>query len=186
MMRRAASQYTVAAHVLNARQKLGSFAHLYLAGFLLGVFALTAFFSTPYHSDLARPHTLIDAGACDTTAAGPALPQRTLTADEFTSPLLVPADPLRATATASHAAAAKAAAAQAQAAASEVLEVTSGPPASCHSEPGAEYAGEDVIVWGDQNPKVCPGFVWQHSITRWLEDSFSCKDNVGRGLSSQR
>lgn len=57
--------------------------------------------------------------------------------------------------TASHAAAAKAAAAQAQAAASQVLEVTSAPPAACHSEPGAEYAGEDVIVWGDQNPKVC-------------------------------
>lgn len=63
MMRRAASQYSVQAHVLNARAKLGSYAHLYLAGFLLGIFALTAFFSTPYNSDLARPHTLIDAGA---------------------------------------------------------------------------------------------------------------------------
>jgi hypothetical protein len=57
-----------------------------------------------------------------------------------------------ATATATHAAAAKAAAAQAQAAASEVM--IKAQPDTCHTEQGAEYAGEDVIEWGNQNLKV--------------------------------
>jgi hypothetical protein len=56
------------------------------------------------------------------------------------------------TATASHAAAAKAAAAQAQAAADGML--AAAPPGQCHTEQGAEYAGEDVIVWGTDNLKV--------------------------------
>lgn len=125
-MRRAAS-YSVQAHVLSARSKLGSYAHLYLLLFFLSVFALTAFFSAPHHTDLVRhtnQHTLVDGGGS-----------------------------LRGTATASHAAAAQAAAAQAQAAASEVLAVT--PSDGCHTEQGAEYAGEDVIAWGNENLKVC-------------------------------
>lgn len=60
-MRRAGS-YNVQAHVLNARAKLGSYAHLYLLVFLLAIFALTAFFSAPHHSQLTHAH-LSDRGA---------------------------------------------------------------------------------------------------------------------------
>lgn len=48
-MRRAGSTYWV----LQARSKLGSYAHLYLLLFLLSIFALTSFFSAPHNQPLA-------------------------------------------------------------------------------------------------------------------------------------
>ncbi len=63
MMRRAGSAYNVQAHVLSARAKLGSYAHIYLLVFLLSIFALTSFFSAPHSNHLAH-HPANARGTC--------------------------------------------------------------------------------------------------------------------------
>lgn len=59
-MRRRGS-YSIQAHVVAARAKLGSYAHLYLLLFMLSIFALAAFFSAPHSSQLSNnQHTIVD------------------------------------------------------------------------------------------------------------------------------
>lgn len=66
-MRRMGS-YNVHSHVLSARAKLGSYAHVYLLVFLLSIFALTAFFSAPHHQLTITSHTLTERGRLDNEA----------------------------------------------------------------------------------------------------------------------
>lgn len=61
------------------------------------------------------------------------------------------------TATAAHAAAAREAAAQAAAAANPAVKIHFED--TCHTEPSAEYSGDDVIEWGSQHLKVRPAAV---------------------------
>jgi hypothetical protein len=59
-MRRRGS-YSIQAHVVAARAKLGSYAHLYLLLFMLCIFALAAFFSAPHSSQLSNnQQTIVD------------------------------------------------------------------------------------------------------------------------------
>lgn len=194
---RKAGSYSVQAHVLSAKSKLGSYAHLYVLLFLLSVFALTAFFSAPHtqlstvplndgewsqrHHQIAEQlHNLFGVSRSVGSSA--------------TRTCLSHAGPVHATATASHAAAAKAAAAQAQEAASGLL--VAAQPDACHTEQGAEYAGEDVIEWGNDNLKVgslhgsqavhALGLFARHAVrvVSWTQYQHWCAYWLGAGAST--